>query len=254
MPLSDDVQAVFDNKRQWAVVCGEAMELFDAFPAHQVDAVVSDPPYASTGDAASVMQSRDGTMAVPREVQFYESWAREHLREWVRVLRGDGAAWFTCDWRGAMAFDMAAHKLKYKSPVVGVWNRGGLGMGHILRKTFEAFVVIPMPKFKRRKTDEPDVWTVEWSAARRDSDCAAEKPVALFERAVELVSDPGALIVDPFAGSGTTGEAALRKGRRVILFERDPDLAQKIARRCECAIRDADWRTPAEQLPLLPAP
>jgi site-specific DNA-methyltransferase (adenine-specific) len=38
---------------------------------------------------------------------------------------------------------------------------------------------------------------------------------------VRLVTPPGALVLDPFAGSGTTGIAALRTGRRVILVERE---------------------------------
>lgn len=43
-----------------------------------------------------------------------------------------------------------------------------------------------------------------------------EKPVLLMERLVLTFSDEGALIVDPFAGSGTTGVAAIKNGRRFI--------------------------------------
>jgi len=92
---------VLSGAARWCVVEGDALALLASLPDGCVDAVVTDPPYASTGDAASVMQARDGVMLVPREVQFYEAWAREHLRAWVRVMRDDGAAWFTCDWRGA---------------------------------------------------------------------------------------------------------------------------------------------------------
>jgi site-specific DNA-methyltransferase (adenine-specific) len=46
-----------------------------------------------------------------------------------------------------------------------------------------------------------------------------EKPVALMERLVRLFTDPGDLILDPFAGSGTTGVAAIRLGRRFIGWE-----------------------------------
>ena len=215
------------------------MAVLAALPDGCIDAVVTDPPYASTGDAASVMMSREGGQRIPREVQFYEAWAREHLREWVRVLSPTGAAWFTCDWRGAMAFDMAAHKIGHKAPVVGVWDRGGLGMGHILRKTFEVFVVVPMFGFKRRRVDEADLWRVQWSAAHRDTKHAAQKPEALFRRALRLVSDANAVVLDPFAGSGTTGVAALAEGRRVILCERDPEYAAIARQRCEAAEAEA---------------
>ena len=249
---------VLAGRARWCVVEDDALALLASLPDGCVDAVVTDPPYASTGDAASVMQARDGVMLVPREVQFYEAWAREHLRAWVRVMRDDGAAWFTCDWRGAMVFDLAAHKIGHRSPVVGVWDRGGLGMGHILRKTWEAFVVIPMPRFQRKRADVPDLWRVEWSAARRECDHAAQKPVPLYERALDVVTDAptherAPVVLDPFAGSGTTGEAALLRGRRVILIERDHDYAEIARRRCEAAERGTDWRAPASQLGLFDA-
>ena len=52
-----------------------------------------------------------------------------------------------------------------------------------------------------------------------------QKPLALMLELVSLFTDPGDLILDPFAGSGTTGVAALRLGRRCILIEKDPKYA-----------------------------
>ncbi len=49
-----------------------------------------------------------------------------------------------------------------------------------------------------------------------------QKPVALMEKLIRLFTDPGDLILDPFAGSGTTGVAAIRLGRRFIGWEKDP--------------------------------
>jgi site-specific DNA-methyltransferase (adenine-specific) len=49
-----------------------------------------------------------------------------------------------------------------------------------------------------------------------------QKPLALMEKLVRLFTDPGDLILDPFAGSGTTGVAAIRLGRRFIGWEKDP--------------------------------
>jgi len=47
------------------------------------------------------------------------------------------------------------------------------------------------------------------------------KPVALMRWLVGLVARPGQLVLDPFAGSGTTGIAAAREGLRYILIEQD---------------------------------
>ncbi len=49
-----------------------------------------------------------------------------------------------------------------------------------------------------------------------------EKPLPLMESLIRDFTDPGDLILDPFAGSGTTGVAAIRLGRRFIGWERDP--------------------------------
>jgi hypothetical protein len=49
----------------------------------------------------------------------------------------------------------------------------------------------------------------------------AQKPLALMEKLVRLFTDPGDLVIDPFAGSGTTGVACIRLGRRFIGWERD---------------------------------
>lgn len=48
---------------------------------------------------------------------------------------------------------------------------------------------------------------------------STEKPLPLLERIVQACTKPGDLVIDPFAGTGTTGEAALRNGRRYLLIE-----------------------------------
>jgi DNA modification methylase len=48
---------------------------------------------------------------------------------------------------------------------------------------------------------------------------------------VRLVTPPGGLVLDPFAGSGTTGEAAIVEGFRAILIEREPDYLPLIVSR-----------------------
>jgi DNA modification methylase len=50
-----------------------------------------------------------------------------------------------------------------------------------------------------------------------------EKPIQLLKYLINLFSRPGDLVLDPFAGSASTGESALETGRQVILVERDLD-------------------------------
>lgn len=56
------------------------------------------------------------------------------------------------------------------------------------------------------------------------------KPVDLMRWLVRLVTPPDGVVLDPFAGSGTTGVAALRENRRAILIEREAEYVE-IARR-----------------------
>ena len=59
------------------------------------------------------------------------------------------------------------------------------------------------------------------------------KPVALMEWLVELITPPGGVVLDPFAGSGTTLQAALNKGFTPIGIEQDADYIKLIEKRLE---------------------
>ena len=61
------------------------------------------------------------------------------------------------------------------------------------------------------------------------------KPVALMRWLIRLTTQPGDIVLDPFAGSGTTGVAALAEGRRFIGVERDPAFAAIARARMEHA-------------------
>lgn len=61
------------------------------------------------------------------------------------------------------------------------------------------------------------------------------KPLDLMQYLVRLVTPPGGTVLDPFAGTGTTGEAAWREGMRAILIEREAEYQTDIARRMELA-------------------
>lgn len=66
---------------------------------------------------------------------------------------------------------------------------------------------------------------------RADSRHPTVKPVDLMRWLVRLVCPPGGTVLDPFAGSGTTGEAAMLEGFDAILIEREAEHAADIAHR-----------------------
>jgi hypothetical protein len=68
------------------------------------------------------------------------------------------------------------------------------------------------------------------------------KPVDLMQYLVRLVTPKGGLVLDPFAGTGTTAEAAIREGCRAILIEREPEYLTDIERRCSLILAGPDAR------------
>lgn len=61
------------------------------------------------------------------------------------------------------------------------------------------------------------------------------KPVDLMQWLCRLVTPPGGIVLDPFAGSGSTGEAAWREGFRAVLVEREVEYQADIAERLRLA-------------------
>jgi adenine-specific DNA-methyltransferase len=75
------------------------------------------------------------------------------------------------------------------------------------------------------------------SSAERTSH-PAQFPVAVVERIIKACSEPGDLVLDPFLGSGTVAEVALRLGRQVIGIEISEAYVQIAADRVTNAFRD----------------
>ena len=70
------------------------------------------------------------------------------------------------------------------------------------------------------------------------------KPLALMQWLVRLVTPPGGTVLDPFAGSGTTLEAAMLEGFNAVGIEREADYLPLIRARIERA--DATLAAQAE--------
>ena len=78
-----------------------------------------------------------------------------------------------------------------------------------------------------------DVWwhTIVGTNAKERTGYPTQKPVALAERIVRASSDEGALVLDPFAGSGTVGAAAAQLGRRYLLIDSNPEAVEVMRER-----------------------
>ncbi len=89
------------------------------------------------------------------------------------------------------------------------------------------------PEKAARGKTPTDVWwhTIVAPRSRERTGYATQKPLGVLERIVKVHSRPGDLVLDFFAGSGTTGEAAARHGRDFLLVDHSPEACRIMARR-----------------------
>ncbi|MGH8335706.1 MAG: DNA methyltransferase, partial [Gammaproteobacteria bacterium] len=78
-----------------------------------------------------------------------------------------------------------------------------------------------------------DVWwhTIVSPTGKEKMGYATQKPLGILERIVKVHTEEGDDVLDFFAGSGTTGEAAGKLGRGFVLIDSNPEAAHLMARR-----------------------
>ena len=87
-------------------------------------------------------------------------------------------------------------------------------------------------KAARGKTPTDTWWhTIVSPNGKEKTGYPTQKPLAILSRIIRVHTNPGDAVLDFFAGSGTTGEAALRLGRRATLVDNNPQALEVMARR-----------------------
>ena len=87
-------------------------------------------------------------------------------------------------------------------------------------------------KARRGKTPT-DVWwhTIVPTSGKEKTGYPTQKPLGILERIVKVHTSPGDVVLDAFAGSGTSGEAAGKHDRSFVLIDENPEAVQVMARR-----------------------
>jgi site-specific DNA-methyltransferase (adenine-specific) len=93
-------------------------------------------------------------------------------------------------------------------------------------------------KTARGKTPT-DVWwhTIVSPTGKEKTGYPTQKPLGILERIVRVHSNPGDTVLDFFAGSGTTGEAAARNGRCFLLIDESPEAVRIMRKRLKACTR-----------------
>jgi site-specific DNA-methyltransferase (adenine-specific) len=88
-----------------------------------------------------------------------------------------------------------------------------------------------------------DTWwhTIVSPTGKEKTGYPTQKPLGILTRIISASSNPGDVVLDFFAGSGTTGEAAAQLGRQFILVDNNPD-AMEVMRRRFASRTDIEWR------------
>ena len=106
------------------------------------------------------------------------------------------------------------------------------------RIPYMAPTLVGEEKAARGKTPT-DVWwhTIVSPTGKEKTGYATQKPLGVLERIVRVHSNPGETVLDFFAGSGTTGEAAAKNGRRFVLIDESPEAIKVMKRRLAAYLR-----------------
>ena len=88
-----------------------------------------------------------------------------------------------------------------------------------------------------------DTWwhTIVPTNGKEKTGYPTQKPLGILRRIVQASSRPGDLVLDFFAGSGTTGAACLELGRRFMLVDDNPQAIEVMPRRF-AGVPDIEWR------------
>jgi DNA modification methylase len=243
LPTSENSEVdPFDNWFKNHVVCDD---MFNALPDDPLkyDLIIVDPPYGITSEEWDKTTKYDLLNSTRRWLnlvlqklkptgRLFVFWSREHLFELKPLL------------------DEIKNEYPLNFGGLIVWNfRNTLSIPNNrkeLKITWEPifyFYGLDAPDLNRPDTElTGEKWTNEtdsdvWSFAVPQTNFSdkkihpAQKPLELYKHIIKLSTKTNDLILDPFAGSGTTGHAAYELGREFKLVEKNLDYVEQMRSR-----------------------
>ena len=222
-----------------------------------IDLVIADPPYCLGKDYGNGSDKKS-----PAE---FLRWMEEWIEAVIPKLKDSGSMYVFTTWRfSPEIFAFAKRHMLMVNEII--WDRKVPSMGGSTRKfssvhdTVGFFaksgnyyfdldsVRIPYdPETKKARTrsifvgkkwlevgyNPKDVWSVSrlHRIHRERESHPTQKPLEIIERMIKSSAPENGLVLDPFAGSGTTVEACLRNDRECLAFEINPDYCRMIKER-----------------------
>jgi site-specific DNA-methyltransferase (adenine-specific) len=266
VPPQSEVGQVLAGARRWTMYRVEALAVLASLPDASIDAIVTDPPYSSggftRGDRMGTTNSKytlgSTRIARPdfagdnRDQRSFGYWCTLWLSECLRVAKPGAPICVFSDWRQlpTMTDVLQAGGFVWRGLVV--WDKTEARRHAMGRFAAQCEYVVwgtagPSP-------DREDVGCL-WGVIREpvrfvDKHHVTGKPTAVMQQRVR-VCPPEGTVLDPFAGSGTTGVAALLEGRRFVGIEITNEYATVARERLhatEAGVAPTDFRAGQETL------
>src|SRR5215212_468071 len=204
--------------------------------------------------------TRLGQQAYADSFDDYESFLLPRLEQARRVLAANGSLYFHIDYREVhyckLLLDRIFGRESFLNEIIWAYDYGARARKKWPAKHDNILVYVKDPenyvfnyedldripymapglvgpeKAARGKTPS-DTWfhTIVPTNGKEKTGYPTQKPVGILRRMVLASSNRGDLVLDFFAGSGTTGEACQQTGRRFVLIDENPEALQVMARR-----------------------
>lgn len=241
------------------VYLADCVDLMRLMPPQSVDVIFADPPYRLSGGGVTVKSGRLAPVDKGEWDRSLGSFERDHefnvrwLREARRLLKPDGTIWVTGTHHIIHSLGFALQTLGFRLINDVVWQKPD-PPPNALRTAFTHSheTLIWASRGGARHTfnydliNSPDpeaqvssVWRIS-PPPRRERGHGyhpTQKPLRLVRRALLASSREGALVFDPFCGSGTTAVAAKELSRFFVGAELDREYAGLAGRRIRAAER-----------------
>ena len=233
------------------------------FPDESFDMIFADPPYLISNVGLSCQNGKltainkgkwDYHQSVEANFEFHKLW----LKECQRLLKKDGSMWVSGTYHSIHPCGYAMQQLGIHilneivwfkpnaSPNLSckyftasheslIWARKSSKAKHYFN--YEAMKNGNFPKdiLKKPEHQMRTVWVIPATPMNEKTfgRHPTQKPLALLERIITASTKEGAVVFDPFMGSGTTGVAALKLNRKFVGVDNEPKYCELARRRMD---------------------
>jgi site-specific DNA-methyltransferase (adenine-specific) len=210
--------------------CADCLTFMKDIPDKSVDLILTDPPYGMN------YQSSRKT-ATPQfkkiENDINIDWFPKFIKECYRVLKDNSHIYIFCNDYNISKFRDLQEQAGFKNKRTLVWVKNNHTSGDLLGDYANKTEFINYAQKGRRLLNGGrDTNVLNFSRVSK-LEHPTQKPVDLNEYLIKKSTNEGDTILDPFAGSGTTGVACKNLNRNFILIEKEPEYIDIIKKRLD---------------------